>query len=88
METLIRLDRVPIKDYYYMTIMDENVNWMQHTYQILIFFLNHKALFRKSAFTSENCIAILVEHMIQIIPLPYASYVHFCLKFYPFLHSN
>ena len=31
------MDRVVIGDYYYMKIMDENVNWMKLTYLLSIF---------------------------------------------------
>ena len=79
-EYLIRLDRVVVEDYYYTTIMDENVNWMQHTYLISILFLNHKDPLYTLAFTSENCIVLCIQHTRKIIPLPYAYYVHLCLK--------
>ena len=87
-ETLIRLDGVAVEDYYYTTIIDENVNWMQYTYLVSIFSLNIKALFCTFAFTSENRIVLLIEHMRKKMPLPYAYYVHLCLKLYPSLHSH
>ena len=34
MQTPIRMDKVVIKDYYHMTTMDENVNWMELTHML------------------------------------------------------
>ena len=31
MQTLTRMNKVVIEDYYHMTTMDENVNWMKQT---------------------------------------------------------
>ena len=43
MQTLTRMDKVIIEDYYHMTIGDENVNWMKLTHLLLT--LNLKAFF-------------------------------------------
>ena len=45
MQILTRMDKVVLKDYYHMTTMDENVNWLKLTHLLSIFSLNLKAPF-------------------------------------------
>jgi hypothetical protein len=40
MQTLLGMDMAVIEDYYHMTIMDENMNWMKLTYLLSNFTLN------------------------------------------------
>ena len=40
MQTPKRMNNVVIKDYYHMTIIDENVNWKKLTYLLSFFALN------------------------------------------------
>ena len=37
MQTPTRMDKVVIEDYYHMTTMDENMNWMELTHSLPIF---------------------------------------------------
>jgi hypothetical protein len=61
-----RMNKVVIGHYYYMTIMDENVNWMKLTHLLSMFSPNLEA-----TFTSRFLIASLKVHAIVFIPLPY-----------------
>ena len=71
------MDKVVIEDYYHMTTMDVNVNWMELTYLLSKFSLNPRAPFCTSTFTSTFSIAFLIIHNLRkIIPLPYVYYVH------------
>ena len=45
METLTRMDKVVIKDYYHTTTMNENVNEMKLTHLLSKLSLNLRALF-------------------------------------------
>ena len=46
------MDRAVIEDFYYMTIMDENVSWMKVAHVLVIFGLNLKSIYCTSTFTS------------------------------------
>ena len=59
MQTLTRMDRVVIEDYYYTTIADENMNWMKLTHPLSSFPLNLRAPFCISTFTLYFLIAFL-----------------------------
>ena len=50
MQTLIKMDKVVIEDYYRVTIMDENMNWMKLTHLLSLFSLNPRAPFCTSTF--------------------------------------
>ena len=54
-----RINKVVIEDYYYLTIMDENVNWMELTHLLSIFSQNHRAPFCTSTFTPTFLITFL-----------------------------
>jgi hypothetical protein len=62
MQTLTRIDRVDIEDYYHMTLVDKNVNWMKLTHLLLRLSLNI-AQFCISTFTLDLLIAFLDIHI-------------------------
>ena len=57
MQTLIRMDKVVIKDYYHVISMNENVYWMKLTHLLSIVSLNLTDPFYISTFTSKFLIA-------------------------------
>ena len=59
MQTLTRIDKVTIEDYYYMIMMiDENVNWMKLTHLLSIFSLHLRYNYCPTLYT----LAILNVH--------------------------
>ena len=54
MQNLPRMDIVVIKNYYQMTTMNENVNWMKLTMYTLFNFSSPPAPFCTSTFTLNN----------------------------------
>ena len=51
MQTLIIMNKVVIRDYYHMRIMDEHINWMNLTHVLSKFPQNLRAPFCTSTFT-------------------------------------
>ncbi len=66
------MDKVVIEDYYHMTTMDENVNWMKLAHLLSIFILNPRASFHTSTFALTFSIAFSNVHIVQrkIIHVP------------------
>ena len=63
MKNLTRLDRVVIRDYYHMTTMDENMNWMKPTHLLAISSLNlRRPLLYMYFFFSKFLIAVSNIH--------------------------
>ena len=83
-QTLTRMDKVVIGDYYLMATMDGIINWMKLAHLLSIFSLNLTTLFCTTAFTSKiqstflnvntreeaiSLLTILCTLIFQIIPL-------------------
>ena len=62
METLTRMNKVVIEDYYHMTKMDENILWMKLIYLFLIFSLNLSSPLLYIDLCFKNLIAVLNIH--------------------------
>ena len=62
MQTLTRLDKVVIEDYYHMTIINENVYYMKLAHLLSNFSQNLRVPFYTSTFTSKFLIAFLSVH--------------------------
>ena len=62
MQTLTRMDRVIIEDYYHVTLVDENLNWMKLTHPLSRLSLN-LAQFCTSTFTLDLLIAFVDVHI-------------------------
>ena len=58
-KTLTRMDKVVIEDFYHMTTMDGNANWMKLTHLLPKFSLNLRAPFCTFTLTSNFLIAFL-----------------------------
>jgi hypothetical protein len=65
MGTPTRMHKGVIADYYHMTTMDENINWMKLTHLLLIISLNLRAPFCTSTLPSTFLIALLNVHTIE-----------------------
>ena len=71
MWTLTRINKGVIGDYYHVTVMNENVNWMKLTHLQSNNSLNCRVCFCTSTFTSKKFIAILDVYIReQSIPHP------------------
>ena len=84
MQTLTKFDKVVIEDYYHMTTMVKNVNWIKQTHLLLIFPLILRPLFvhlplhqkflisflylHNMNYTSSLCVLVCTQ-MPPIIPL-------------------
>ena len=56
MQTLTQMDKVIIEDYYHMTTMNEDMNWMEQTHPLSNVSLSIRAPFCTSNFTSKTSI--------------------------------
>ena len=65
MQTLAIMDMVVIKDYYHMTTMDEDMNWMKSTLLLSYFPPNLRAPFRTSTFTPNFFIFFFEKYTIK-----------------------
>ena len=54
MQVITRMGMVVIMNYYHMTTMDENMNWMKLTHMLSTFFVNLMTPFCTSNFTSNE----------------------------------
>ena len=58
------MDKVVVQDYYHVTTMDENVNWMKLAHLLSIFIINPRGSFRTSTFASTFSVAFSNVHIV------------------------
>ena len=89
MQTLIKMDKVVIEDYYRVTIMDENMNWMKLTHLLSLFSLNPRAPFCTSTFIWTFLITLLNVHTRENTTSPLCILCMLLPQIIPFLmHSH
>ena len=62
MQTPTRMDKVVIEDYYHMTTVNENLDWMKSTHMLSIFLYAVGPPFVTPTFASTFLIAFLTVH--------------------------
>ena len=81
LQTLTRMDKVVIKDYYNMTIINENVYWMKLAHLLLSFSQDLRVPFRKSTFKFKisNSLFKCILYMLMSQITPFFTLMIVCM---------